>query len=69
MNEPTVARFHEHETSPCRTVLVARVASDIPAGAYVALVDVRGQLFLHVLEKDDAKFLSAKELAERSNRK
>ena len=65
MNEPTVARFQARETSLRRTVMVARVAADIPAGAFVGLVDVGGQLFLRVFENDAPAFLSATELTER----
>lgn len=65
MNEPTVARFQEDETSLRRTVMVVRVAADIPAGAFVGLVGVGGQLFLRVFENNDPTFLSATELTER----
>jgi hypothetical protein len=50
----TVCRLHNRETTSRRIVLVARVAADIPAGASVALVDIRGELFLQVLEGDGA---------------
>lgn len=65
MSVPTVARFHERETKSKRIVLIARVAADVPAGCYVGLVDVRGELFLEVVESDDPKLLTAKQVAER----
>jgi len=65
MSDPTVARMLERETKSKRIVLIARVAADVPAGAYVALVDVRGELFLEVVECDDPKLLTAKQVHER----
>jgi len=65
MSGPTVARMLERETRSRRIVLIARVMTDVPAGAYVALVDVRGELFLEVVEHDDPKLLTAKQVHER----
>jgi hypothetical protein len=62
---PLVARLHERETRSKRIVLIARVAGPIPAGAWVALVDVAGELFLQVVESDDPALLTAKEVHER----
>jgi len=65
MSGPTVARLVDHRTGSQRVVLVARLLADVPEGAYVALVDVAGQLFLKVVEDDDPQFLSAKQIHER----
>jgi hypothetical protein len=65
MTTPLVARFHERETRSKRIVLIARVADAIQSGAYVALVDVRGELFLQVVESDDPVLLTAKQVIER----
>lgn len=54
MTVGTVCRLHDRETKSRRLVLVARVAADIPAGASVALVDVRDGRFLQVPEGDGA---------------
>ena len=65
MSDPTVARLLERETRSRRIVLIARVMADVPAGAYVALVDVRGELFLQVVEHDDPKLLTVGQLQQR----
>jgi hypothetical protein len=65
-SEPTVCRLLERETKSGRLVLVARVMADVPAGSLVALCDVRGQLFLRVIETDDPEYLTAKQLYERT---
>lgn len=65
MTTPLVARLHERETRSKRIVLIARVADVIPSGAYVALVDVRGELFLQVVASDDPKLLTAQEITTR----
>jgi hypothetical protein len=62
---PLVARLHERETRSKRIVLIAKVADAIPPGAWVALVDVRGELFLQVVESDDPALLTAKQVIER----
>ena len=66
MNKPTVCRLLEQETRSGRLVLVARVLAAVPAGSFVALVDIRGQLFLRVVETDDPEYLTAKQLCERT---
>lgn len=60
-----VTRLHERETRSRRIVLIARVATEIPAGSYVALIEVRSELFLQVVEHDDPNLMTAKQLAER----
>jgi hypothetical protein len=62
---PLVARLHERETRSKRVVLVAKVADAIPPGAWVALFDVRGELFLGVVLDDAPEILSAKEVTQR----
>lgn len=63
--QQTVARMHERETRWRRVVLVARVTDAIPEGSFVALFDVRGELFLQVMEHDDPAIVTAGQLAQR----
>lgn len=66
---PLVARLHERETRSKRVVLVAKVADAIPPGAWVALFDVRGEIFLRVVLEDDPEILTVKEFIERTQTK
>lgn len=66
MNEnPMVCRMVDRETRSRRIALIARVTDDIPAGSYVALFDVRGELFLQVVENDDPQILSVAQVSKR----
>ncbi len=65
---PLVARMHPTDTRSRRLVLVAKVTDDIPAGSFVALVDIRGELFLRVLEHDNPALLTAQQVKARAPR-
>lgn len=54
LTDRNVCRLHERETRSRRVVLVARVTEAIPTGAFVGLVDVRGELFLRVVDDHTA---------------
>lgn len=66
MTVETVCRLHDRETKARRLVLVARVAADIPASALVALVDIRGELFLQAVEGVGAECMARRQAARSS---
>lgn len=61
MTVGTVCRLHDRVAKSRRLVLVARVATDIPASASVALVDVRGGWFLQVVQGDGVSYLTRRQ--------